>query len=141
MLPKAAVVCQARVLYSFENCYGVLNRPKPLPGNTMQLIIYEMMPFLNSFLMPDAVPFNLFVPPSPHYLLTLYYLYPPRIYFGAVYQFNQFAHREKEEGLAGREEGRREATQSASSPHPHSNASLLGSHLQPRRQVSAITVN
>lgn len=45
-LPEAAVVCQARALYLFaEPCHWVTNGPEFLPGNTMPLIICEMMPF------------------------------------------------------------------------------------------------
>lgn len=45
---------------------------------------------------------------------------PPRVYFGAVYQFNQFAHRGKEEGLAGMEEEEElEEEEEESLHHPH----------------------
>lgn len=138
-LPEKAVVCQARVLYLFaEQCYRVMNRPWKYDAISN---LWEDA-FSNFISHSWYCPFSTF---SLHRLpiTCLYFIIyiPPHVCFGAVYQFNQFAHREKEEGLVGREEGRREAAQSASSPHPHSNASLLGSHHQPRRQVSAITVN
>lgn len=136
-LPEAAVVERVCCIYLQSNVTGSRLGPN-LPGNTTQLIICEMMPFLISFLILGAVPFQPFlssISPIPHYL------YPSSRLVQFIYLISYLTHSEKEEGLVGREEGRREAAQSASSPHPHCNASLLGSHYQPRRQVSAITVN
>lgn len=87
-----------------------MNGPELLTGNMMELIICEMMLFLMGSPILDAAPFQPFLSITGSYFII--YI-PSHMYFGAVYQFNQLAHREKEEGLLGRGEGRREGTQSA----------------------------
>lgn len=158
LAPADGQLAVAMLMRIFQRCQGCLSSTcvlficrVMLQGHEQARTFYWKCDAINN-LWDDAVsngishsrccPFSTFPLLSLPVICSYFIIYiSSHIYFGAVYQFNQPAHREEEEALVGSGEGRREGPQSASSPHPHSNASLLGSHHQPRRQVSAITVN
>ncbi len=95
--------------------------------------------YLNSVLISPPLPSPpLLTLPFTRSNFIIYIPFSPS--FGVVYQVNQLAWGEKEEDRRGVGEGRGD-TRSASFSHPCSNASLLGFQHQPRRRVSAITVN
>lgn len=118
-----------------------MNGPELLTGNMIELIICEMMLFLMGSLILDAVPFQPF-PSTRSPLLAHTSLFISLLTCILVQCINLISlHTERrKKGYLG--EGRGGAR--AHNQHPpnrQSNASLLGSHHRPRRQVSAITVN